>query len=278
MQIVDGLSSYKQPIFVYVLPNGELRGGAWVVLDPSINKSMMEMYADPWARAGVLGKFMLYFIEVCLTVFSEPEGIVEIKYRRDKVLSTMNRLDSEYARLKKESEDSSMSVDERKVSTDALVKREKDLYPTYQQIALLYSDLHDRVGRMSAKGCASPCEWIESRRYFYQRLRRRLDEEAIINRLGKANPLMDRQSRLSILYNIYSQKNVEFSDDAKIASFIEKEREVIDEIVQLVQSRYIESQISQFSTVNKQGTLEGIAKFMETLSAEERSSFAKLLN
>ena len=56
MQIVDGLSSYKQPIFVYVLPNGELRGGAWVVLDPSINKSMMEMYADPWARAGVLGK------------------------------------------------------------------------------------------------------------------------------------------------------------------------------------------------------------------------------
>lgn len=61
MQIVDGLSSYKQPIFVYVLPNGELRGGAWVVLDPSINKSMMEMYADPWARAGVLGKFYALF-------------------------------------------------------------------------------------------------------------------------------------------------------------------------------------------------------------------------
>ena len=25
-KIVDGLSSYKQPVFVYIMPNGELRG------------------------------------------------------------------------------------------------------------------------------------------------------------------------------------------------------------------------------------------------------------
>jgi acetyl-CoA carboxylase carboxyltransferase component len=31
------------------------RGGAWVVLDPSINSEHMEMYADVEARAGVLG-------------------------------------------------------------------------------------------------------------------------------------------------------------------------------------------------------------------------------
>lgn len=42
--IVDGLSAYKSPAFVYIVPNGELRGGAWVVLDPSINNNgMMEM-------------------------------------------------------------------------------------------------------------------------------------------------------------------------------------------------------------------------------------------
>lgn len=42
--IVDGLSTYKSPAFVYIVPNGELRGGAWVVLDPSINADgMMEM-------------------------------------------------------------------------------------------------------------------------------------------------------------------------------------------------------------------------------------------
>lgn len=44
---MDGLSAYKSPAFVYIVPNGELRGGAWVVLDPSINnKGMMEMYVQ----------------------------------------------------------------------------------------------------------------------------------------------------------------------------------------------------------------------------------------
>lgn len=46
--IVDGLSTYKQPAFVYIVPNGELRGGAWVVLDPAINENqMMEMCVLP---------------------------------------------------------------------------------------------------------------------------------------------------------------------------------------------------------------------------------------
>lgn len=35
--IVDALRVYKQPVFVYIPPHGELRGGAWVVVDPAIN-------------------------------------------------------------------------------------------------------------------------------------------------------------------------------------------------------------------------------------------------
>lgn len=126
-KIVDGLSSYKQPVFVYIVPNGELRGGAWAVLDPSINSSKMEMYADVDARAGVL----------------EPEGIVEIKMRRDKILSLMERLDSTYASLKTASKDSSKSDEEKAAASKALDDRETLLQPTYKQIALLYADLHE---------------------------------------------------------------------------------------------------------------------------------------
>lgn len=36
-QIVDALVDYKHPVFVYIPPNAELRGGAWVVIDPTIN-------------------------------------------------------------------------------------------------------------------------------------------------------------------------------------------------------------------------------------------------
>lgn len=38
--IVDALVDYKHPVFVYIPPNGELRGGAWVVIDPTINEEV----------------------------------------------------------------------------------------------------------------------------------------------------------------------------------------------------------------------------------------------
>ncbi|CAK9004111.1 unnamed protein product [Durusdinium trenchii] len=63
--IVDALVEYKHPIFIYIPKHGELRGGAWVVIDPAINPEKMEMYADLEARGGIL----------------EPPGIVEVKYR-----------------------------------------------------------------------------------------------------------------------------------------------------------------------------------------------------
>jgi acetyl-CoA carboxylase/biotin carboxylase 1 len=113
---------------VYIVPNGELRGGAWVVLDPSINANgKMEMYADVESRAGVL----------------EPEGIVEIKMRRDKILALMDRLDDTYASLKRTTKDEGKTAAERAEAADALTKRETLLMPSYKQIALLYADLHE---------------------------------------------------------------------------------------------------------------------------------------
>ncbi|XP_065927175.1 acetyl-CoA carboxylase 1 [Magallana gigas] len=68
---------YNQPIMIYIPPYAELRGGAWVVVDPTINPTHMEMYADELSRGGVL----------------EPEGTVEIKFRRKDPEKTMQRLD-----------------------------------------------------------------------------------------------------------------------------------------------------------------------------------------
>ena len=128
-KIVDGLSCYKQPVFVYIIPNGELRGGAWVVLDPSINAEQMEMYADVDARAGVL----------------EPEGIVEVRLRREKVQNLMERLDATYAALKRDTNDVSKTEKERFTASADLAKRENFLQQTYKQIAILFADLHEYV-------------------------------------------------------------------------------------------------------------------------------------
>lgn len=82
--IVDGLKEYKKPVFIYIPPNGELRGGAWAVVDPTINPRFMEMFADNTSRGGVL----------------EPEGIVEIKFKTKDILKTIHRLDSVIHNLK----------------------------------------------------------------------------------------------------------------------------------------------------------------------------------
>merc|ERR1711904_37653 len=75
--IVDALRTYKHPVFIYIPPNGELRGGAWVVLDPTINPAKMEMYADTEARGGIL----------------EPPGICEVKYRKPDQVAAAHRMD-----------------------------------------------------------------------------------------------------------------------------------------------------------------------------------------
>ena len=161
--IVDSLRTYKHPVFVYIPPNGELRGGAWVVIDPTINEAKMEMYADKQARGGIL----------------EPPGICEVKYRSQEQKVTMHRLDSALVDLDEQLTQATKDDVIKKLETD-IKAREKALAPLYTQIAYEFADLHDRAGRMKAKGCITEAlEWKTARGYFYWRIRRRQGEEMI---------------------------------------------------------------------------------------------------
>jgi acetyl-CoA carboxylase carboxyltransferase component len=53
-QIVDTLTKDGPPVWVYVPPHGQLRGGAFVVVSPSINPGRVQMYLAPTSRVGVL--------------------------------------------------------------------------------------------------------------------------------------------------------------------------------------------------------------------------------
>ncbi len=55
----------------------------------------------------------------------------------------MERMDTPYAALKKDSKDASKTPQERAAAAEALEKREALLQPSYKQIALLYADLHE---------------------------------------------------------------------------------------------------------------------------------------
>ncbi|KAJ2140481.1 acetyl-coenzyme-A carboxylase [Coemansia sp. RSA 678] len=75
--IVNALTKCKQPMFVYIILNGELCGGAWAVVNLTISPEMMEIYADSKSRGSVL----------------KPKGIVEIKFHKLQMLACMECID-----------------------------------------------------------------------------------------------------------------------------------------------------------------------------------------
>ncbi|KAJ2555299.1 acetyl-coenzyme-A carboxylase [Coemansia sp. RSA 1933] len=207
--IVDALSKYRQPVFVYIVPNGELRGGAWVVVDPTINADMMEMYADSKSRGGVL----------------EPEGIVEIKFRKPQMLACMDRLDPQVRDLRQALGNPDLAPAQKAEIKQALDAREKALLPVYTQIAVQFADLHDRAGRMAAKGVIrSELEWTNARIFFFHRLRRRLHEEHLCKTIRTAVPDRSRADALAVIAAWFAQAHPEADydrDDKRVAAWFE---------------------------------------------------------
>ena len=82
------------------------------LLDTTISKNgMIEMYADPTSRGGIL----------------EPDGVVSVNYRLDKQRQAMARLDPQYAALV------------RGGNIEAIAAREKEIGPTFPAIAVAYA-------------------------------------------------------------------------------------------------------------------------------------------
>ncbi|KAK0546684.1 acetyl-coenzyme-A carboxylase [Tilletia horrida] len=205
--IVDGLSAYAQPVFVYLPKHAELRGGAWVVVDSTINANgNMEMFADPDSRGGVL----------------EPEGIVAIKFRADKQLQTMARLDPEYSSLIRRASESGTSGQEARV---AAAEREKAVGPIFASIANTYADLHDKSGRMEAVGVISAAiEWSGARRFFYQRLALRLALHAAYDEIRAARPTLSLAEAKALLPEMIGGR-LPADDDAEAMGFLQARRE-----------------------------------------------------
>ncbi|XP_056677579.1 acetyl-CoA carboxylase 2 isoform X2 [Monodelphis domestica] len=170
--IVDGLRQYKQPVLIYIPPFAELRGGSWVVIDPTINPQCMEMYADKESRGGVL----------------EPEGTVEIKFRKKDLIKSMRRIDSIYMKLLDQLGVENLSEKEQRELESRLRAREEHLLPVYHQVAVQFADLHDTPGRMQEKGVITDVlEWKNARTFLYWRLRRLLLEDVVKNEILQAN-------------------------------------------------------------------------------------------
>lgn len=171
--IVENLRTYNQPVFVYVPRTGELRGGAWVVVDSKINPEQIEMFAERTAKGNVL----------------EPEGMIEIKFRARELVECMGRLDPELITLKEILQKAKTGGEGKDVESiqKSIKAREKQLLPVYTQIATRFAELHDTSLRMKAKGVVREVvDWEHSRYFFYKRLKRRVAEGSLVRTVRDA--------------------------------------------------------------------------------------------
>jgi len=242
-KIVDALRTYKHPVYVYIPPSGELRGGSWVVVDPTINEEMMEMYADQESRGGIL----------------EPPGICEVKFRKPDQIKAMHRLDEELQAMdaKLATAGGEESVELKK----AIAKREELLLPLYTQIAHEFADLHDRAGRMKAKGVVRDVlSWKRSREYFYYRVQRRQGEMRLRKAIMDANPSLSFSEVTDKMVQMAG--SADWEDDKVITSWLESDATKIADAVKAMKA---------------DGVAASVEQMLSTLSADARADLVKRL-
>jgi len=263
--IVDNLRQYKQPVFIYIPPYGELRGGAWVVLDPTINLQQMEMYCDENGRGGVL----------------EPNGTIEIKYRDKDQLTTMHRLDSVLKELDSKLLSDRLGEDDRKEIQRQIAKREDQLRSIYEQLAIYFADLHDTAGRMKAKGVISEVlRWETSRQFFYHRVKRRMAEEYLRRQIVKMSPNLSYDQVTQTIKSWIKQTepnqdpDAVWSDNTFISSWLERTQDRIKQLLKTLHKTYISERVSGMLKEDPVGALEGI---LVGLQGIERTPEMKVL-
>uniref|UniRef100_A0A4W5QXT1 acetyl-CoA carboxylase n=1 Tax=Hucho hucho TaxID=62062 RepID=A0A4W5QXT1_9TELE len=273
--IVDGLREYRQPVLVYIPPQAELRGGSWVVIDPTINPRHMEMYADKDSRGGVL----------------EPEGTVEIKFRKKDLVKTMRRVDPVYMGLAERLGTPELGPPERKELETKLKEREEFLLPIYHQVAVQFADLHDTPGRMQEKGVITDIlEWRTSRHFFYWRLRRLLLEDTVKMKIQVANSeLTDGQIQAMLRrWFVEAEGTVKaylWDSNEEVVEWLEKQlkeeegaRSIVDENIKYIRRDHILKQIRSLVQANPEVAMDSIVHMTQHISPTQRAEVVRILS
>merc|ERR1711965_1104517 len=100
-----------------------------------------------------------------------------------------------------------------------VAKREAKLAPLYQQVAIEFADLHDRSGRMKAKGVIRDVvPWEDARHYFYKRAARRLAVDAVAKAMRKSDPRLSLVDASAKIQNVVA---ADWDDDAAVLAWLE---------------------------------------------------------
>ena len=182
-----------------------------------------------------------------------------------------------------------MDEDERAAIELAVTEREKALLPVYAQIAEQFADLHDAPGRMKAKGVVRDIvEWRDARRFFYARLRRRLAEFKLRDRVIKATSVSSEEEKLSPIsasklvkkwFTSSSSFDVEkWEDDKVVMAWLREEEYAIEKKLIALKTESVARAVKSAASFSEEGLIEGLRSYMSNLPRDKAEVFANDLS
>ncbi len=136
--IVDELVYFDLPVILYIPPYAELRGGAWVVIDPQINPDKIVLIADEHATGSIL----------------EPSGMESVPLIRRQIKRDMIQQDPTLSRLYGNRTRYATQMDRIKQIDQQIEEREAEIWPEYVKKWTKIFRLHNTAERMGALGIA----------------------------------------------------------------------------------------------------------------------------
>jgi acetyl-CoA carboxylase/biotin carboxylase 1 len=111
----------------------------------------------------------------------------------------------------------------------------------YLQAATEFADLHDKTGRMKAKGVIKDAvPWNNSREFFFWRATRRMAEDEIVAKMCAADPALTREAAIHSLQSMFDG---DWEDNKSVVAFFEAEKTEIDLKLKAIKSASMKAKI-----------------------------------
>ena len=158
----------------------------------------------------------------------------------------MHRTDQELIFL--DAELDGCQVDSDALELKAKIKeRENMLLPLYLQVAHEFADLHDRSGRMKAKGVIRDVvTWPKSRQYFHYRIKRRIVQDDLVDQFMAADENLSNSDAVAKLSSMVSG---DFEDDKLVLSYFSDNEAAIQSAIGDVRKAAITAKIAELQAM-----------------------------
>ena len=130
---------------------------------------------------------------------------------------------------------------------EQIAAREELLKPVYLQAATEFADLHDKTGRMKAKGVIKEAvPWAESRKYFFYLAKRRIAQDSYVAQLKAGDSSMDSAAALDVLKEMCT---ADWEDNEAVLEFYSANDASISEKISEIKIAAIKAKIEELQSM-----------------------------